>query len=72
MAVTKIWPVRNRLDHVLDYAKNPEKTSLKGSRFDEEKYQSLQDVLAYAKDEEKTERELFCEGINCNPSTARD
>jgi len=32
----------------------------------------LKDVLAYAKDEEKTEREFFCQGINCNVETARD
>lgn len=27
---------------------------------------------SYAKDGEKTERELFCEGIHCNPQTARE
>ena len=37
-----------------------------------EKYQALADVLKYAKDEEKTEREFYVDGINCNPSTARD
>lgn len=35
-------------------------------------YQALRDVIAYAKDEEKTEREFFCQGINCNVSTARE
>ena len=40
--------------------------------YTEEQYQALRDVLAYAKDEEKTEREFFVEGINCNPLTARD
>lgn len=32
----------------------------------------MKDVLAYAKDEEKTEREYFCQSINCNVATARD
>lgn len=26
MAVTSIWPVKSRLDHVINYARNPEKT----------------------------------------------
>lgn len=36
------------------------------------KFQALADVLRYAKDEEKTEREFYVGGINCNASTARD
>ena len=70
MAVSKLWSVKNRLDTVIDYATNPEKTS-KGI-CSEEQYQALKDVLSYAKDEEKTEQEFFVEGINCNPTTARD
>lgn len=72
MAVSKLWPVRGRLGAVLDYATNPEKTKKANSRCSATDYQALRDVLAYAKDEEKTEQEFFCEGINCNPSTARD
>ena len=37
-----------------------------------EDYQALKDVLAYAKDEEKTEHEFFYDGINCNVAMARD
>lgn len=70
MAVSKIWKVTSRLDKVLDYAANPEKTSR--GKYTPEQYEALADVLAYAKDEEKTEREFFVEGINCNPSTARE
>lgn len=70
MAVSKLWPVKSRLDTVINYATNPEKTS--AELYSEEQYQSLQDVLSYAKDEEKTEKEFYVEGINCNPSTARD
>lgn len=54
----------------IDYAANPEKTA--ADIYTEEQYQALRDVLSYAKDEEKTEREFFVEGINCNPATARD
>lgn len=70
MAVTKLWKVTARLGQVLDYATNPEKTS--NPAYSLEEYQALKDVLAYAKDEEKTEHEFFCEGINCNVATARE
>ena len=49
MAVSKLWAVRERLSQVIDYATNPEKTNSK--LFTEEDYQSLKDVIAYAKDE---------------------
>ncbi len=70
MAVTKLWSVTTNLERVIDYAANPQKTSAK--LYTEEQYQALADVLAYAKDEEKTEKEFYVEGINCNPSTARE
>lgn len=70
MAVSKIWKVTARLDRVINYAVNPEKTD--ASSYIPEQYQSLADVLRYAKDEEKTEREFYVDGINCNASTARD
>ena len=73
MAVTKLWSVTERLGQVIDYATNPEKTSAKIKReFSPEQYQALADVIAYAKDEEKTEREFYVEGINCNVAIARD
>lgn len=70
MAVSKLWPVTNNLNKVINYATNPEKTSK--DVYTEEQYQALKDVLSYAKDEEKTEQEFYVEGINCNPSTARE
>jgi len=70
MAVTKLWPVRSNLSHVINYAANKEKSSV--NAYTDEQYQALRDVLSYAKNEEKTEREFYVQGINCNPSTARD
>ena len=70
MAVSKIWKVKVRLKAVIDYATNPEKT--RAQEYTPEQYQALADVLKYAKDEEKTEREFYVDGINCNASTARD
>ncbi|MBR3355752.1 MAG: relaxase/mobilization nuclease domain-containing protein [Oscillospiraceae bacterium] len=70
MAVTKLWPVRSNLTQVINYAANKEKTAV--AAYSEEQYQALRDVLSYAKDEEKTEREFYVQGINCNPSCARE
>lgn len=83
MAVSKLWKVTERLGQVIDYATNPAKTANPegnaanpkenaAPEYSPEEYQALKDVLAYAKDEEKTEREFFCEGINCNVATARE
>lgn len=65
MAVTKIWPVRGRLDHPIAYAMNPEKTDAKLLP------DSLDDVMNYAVNEEKTEKKFYVSGINCNPVIAR-
>lgn len=70
MAVTKLWSVKSNLKQVIDYATNPKKTA--ADVYTEEQYQALADVLSYAKDEEKTERELYVDGINCNVAIARD
>ena len=64
MATTKIWPVKDSLARVVDYAQNPNKTI----------YSDLQKVLHYAANEEKTvegkERAMFVTGVNCNRDTA--
>jgi len=62
MAVSKIWKVKVRLKAVIDYATNPEKT--RAQEYTPEQYQALADVLKYAKDEEKTEREFYVDGIH--------
>ena len=64
MATTKIWPVKDSLTRVVDYAQNPDKTI----------YSDLRKVLHYAANEEKTvegqERAMFVTGVNCNRDTA--
>lgn len=64
MATTKIWPIKDSLARVVDYAQTPEKTI----------YSDLRSVLHYAENEEKTvsgpERTLFVTGVNCNRDTA--
>lgn len=70
MAVTRLWKVTDRLDRVIDYAEDEDKT--RKPKFSYTEWQSLKDVLEYAKDEEKTERQYFVIGINCNADKARD
>ena len=68
MAVTKIWPVKGRLDHSIDYAMNPEKTDAAIRKTD---LDSLEDVMNYAVNEEKTEKKFYVSGVNCDPAIAR-
>ena len=70
MATSKLWAVKYNLKKVIDYAANPNKTY--NPKFSDEQYQALADVLTYAENEEKTEQQFFVQGINCNPSIARE
>lgn len=63
MATTKIWAVKDNLKQVINYATNPEKTSV-------EDFKGLEDVIEYASNDDKTEKQLYVSGINCFPSTA--
>ena len=71
MATTKIWKVIKRMDHVIDYAENKEKTKaieFKGNY--EIIVDDLSNVIDYAKNSDKTEKEFYVSGINCEPDTA--
>ena len=70
MAVCELWDVRGRLDHPIDYAKNPEKTA--NSKYSEADLQAMVDVMEYATNEDKTEQRFFVTGVNCEIATARD
>ncbi len=67
MATTKIWKVVKRMDRVIDYAADEEKTS----KIEYNKYEmlvnDLRDVINYARNSDKTEEELYVTGINCEP-----
>lgn len=63
MATVAIWKVESRLDIVVDYVANKEKTDLS-------KYKDLEQSLNYIKDGFKTEKKLYVDGINCNPDNA--
>ena len=57
MAYTKIKAIRVRLDRCVDYALNPEKTS-------------LDDAIAYIENEDKTAQQFYVSTYNCNADTA--
>ena len=63
MATTKIWPVRDSLKRVMDYASDPEKTT-----------DDLASVIMYAMSGSKTvsenEKACYVTGVNCFAETA--
>jgi hypothetical protein len=70
MATTAIWDIKGRLDKVVNYAKNPDKTA--ASVYSQNELQGLGDVMDYTMQDHKTEQRLYVVGINCDPETARD
>lgn len=68
MATTAIWDVTDRLDRVIDYATNPDKTE--NDDYANQIFQGLRDVLNYTSQDGKTEKQFYVSGINCDPATA--
>lgn len=66
MATTGIWKIEKRLDHVIDYVMNPEKTSKEGNS----NYQEMHKLSEYDNLDYNTEEECYISGINCLPETA--
>ncbi len=69
MAVTKIWKVVKRMDHVIDYAVNKDKTKIQITN-NEMYVDDLKDVIDYARNSDKTEDEYYVTGINCDTQSA--
>ena len=68
MATTKIWAIHTRLDKVIDYATDDEKTILKKIKAED----GLELVYKYATNSKKTEEQYFVTGVNCIPEIALD
>lgn len=68
MATTGIWKIGKRLDNVLVYTTNIEKT--KNSEYTKEPYCNLHNVIEYVEADYKTEKQLYVTGINCEVETA--
>lgn len=61
MAVTSIWPIKGRVDKVINYARNPEKTHDKKSLLN---LHEIEGVIEYAADEIKTETRALVTCLN--------
>ena len=74
MATTKIWKVVKRLDHVMEYATDETKTKNIEFRVEKGNYlvlvNDLKDVLDYATNSDKTEKQYYTTGINCEVNSA--
>jgi len=68
MATVKIWKVSSRLDNVIGYVSNEEKTE--NQSYEEPDLQSLHDTLNYTVDPNKTEGKYFVTGVNCQAEFA--
>lgn len=60
MATTSIWAVYKRLDKVIKYTTNEEKTENK------EWYKDLHNTIEYVKADFKTEKQLYVSAVNCS------
>lgn len=69
MAVTSIWPIKGRVDKVITYARNPEKTTEYGQL---SALHTVGKVVEYAADEIKTEYRSYVTGINCDEDHAAE
>ena len=71
MATTKIWKVVKRMDHVINYTKNENKTkNIRLENEDKIEVYDLKDVIDYAKNSNKTEKQFYVTGINCDSDSA--
>lgn len=70
MATTKIWSVHGRIGNVIGYAENPDKTA--NPSYTPADLQALRDVMNYATNDFKTERQFYVTGLNCVPEIARN
>ena len=71
MATTSLWKVVKRMDHVINYAKCKDKTkNIEFKNNYEIIVDDLRNVIDYARNSNKTEKEYFVTGINCEPNSA--
>ena len=69
MAVTSIWPIKGKVENVIQYAANPEKTTEETAQ-SVSSLHAVDDVIEYAADQLKTEKLMYVSGINCTLQNA--
>ena len=70
MATTSLWKVDKRLDHVIDYATDEEKTKNDNVENEGGNFDSIEKLLTYATNPDKTEKLFYTTGINCKVDNA--
>ncbi|MDD4494244.1 MAG: relaxase/mobilization nuclease domain-containing protein [Eubacteriales bacterium] len=60
MATTGFWPVKGKLKDVIEYARNPDKTT-DPKCLDDDLYKALR----YTQNDEKTDKAMYVDAINC-------
>ena len=63
MAVTSVWAIKGRVDNMIRYIANPEKTI---DWEEAETFHKIDNVVQYSADELKTEELAYVSYINCN------
>ena len=63
IATTGIWKIEKRLDHVIDYTTNIEKTL--NSDYGKEAYYELHNLEEYKESDFKTEKQCYVSALNC-------
>ncbi len=64
MAVTSMWPIKGRIDKVINYARNPEKT-IEESHSEMAGLHAIEGVVEYAANDMKTEKREYVTCLNC-------
>lgn len=72
MATTSIWSIKSRVDNVVRYTTNKEKTKNEFYGEGNREFNSVRQVLMYATNPDKTEKQFFTTGINCEVEKAVD
>ena len=70
MATNGIWKIDKRLDNVLKYTTNADKT--KNENYNNEFYCNLHNVIDYVEADYKTEKKLYVSALNCSVETAEE
>ena len=65
MAVTAIWSIKGKVESVMQYTANPEKT-WSGNYGQAAQFHTLENVMQYTANEMKTEEQLYVSGVNCS------
>ncbi len=68
MATTSLWEIHQRLDKVINYTTNVEKTENKN--LEQNFYKDLHNAIEYTKADFKTEKQFYVTSLNCGEDTA--